>query len=154
MDRFRRSNVAAPYEGDDETNADEPPRVQGIDMSRYTDFNDEDDNDADSDNPDHVNHDRMYTALAYSTLRERNSQLFLKNDESMSSLREAHLQLLLATEQLYRNELERKRQYVDDINEARKKRQVEFQPIAEHLEEKWHDGINSMIDMGIERRKE
>lgn len=153
MDRFRRPQQGEQADQNDpEYDNAEPPVIQGIDMSRYTDFHDEDDNDADSDNPDHTNQDRMYTALAYSMLRERNSRLALQNDGSMSSIREAHLELLLKTELLYRNELERKRRQVEDINDIRKKRQIDFQPINEHLEEKWHDGINSMIDMGIQRR--
>ncbi|PVH21113.1 hypothetical protein CXQ85_000078 [Candidozyma haemuli] len=157
MERFRRRPQAAEptsgYERDDEDNiAPQSSLPQGIDMSRYTDFHDEEDNDADSDNAENINHERMYTSLAYSMLRERNASLALQNDESVNSIRNTHLDSLSKTESSYQNELERKRQRVEEINEARKKRQIDFQPVNEYLEEKWHDGINSMIDMGIHKR--
>lgn len=157
MDRFRRRPLPEESVNEDGfLHLETPPMLQGIDMSRYSEFHEteENENEGDSDNLDNINHERMYTSLAYSVLRERNASLAVQNDESVDHIREAHLDSLLKLELLYSAELEKKRQRIEEINEGRKKRQIEFQPVNEYLDEKWHDGINSMIDMGIQRRGE
>ncbi|QEL59947.1 hypothetical protein SBP28_001968 [Candidozyma auris] len=130
--------------------------TQGIDMSRYTDFHDDHDNDDDndSDNGEHVNHDRMYTSLAYSVLRERNASIALQNEESISSIRNAHLESLSKMELSYRDQLTKKRQRVEEINMERKRRQLDFMPTNELQEQTWQEGVNSMVDMGLHKSSE
>lgn len=152
MDRFRQPLG----ERSDGGSISSEQHTQGIDMSRYTDFHDDHDNDDDndSDNGEHVNHDRMYTSLAYSVLRERNASLALQNEESISSIRNAHLESLLKMELLYRDQLTKKRQRVEEINMERKRRQLDFMPTNELQEQTWQEGVNSMVDMGLHKLSE
>ncbi|KAK7681288.1 hypothetical protein QCA50_015675 [Cerrena zonata] len=48
-------------------------------------------------------------------------------------------------------QLTRKRQQIEDINVIRKKRQVvDFKPVNDYLNDRWKDGIKSVVDLGIE----
>lgn len=124
-------------------NNEEDPEgeVQGISMARYADFGDD----------LSINYTRMYTTLSYLVLRERSSSLLASNEVQLRQSQQAHLADLLGIEAQYADEVERKRHMVDEINETRKKRQVDFQPVEEYLLQRWQDGVRSMVDLGIER---
>jgi hypothetical protein len=51
----------------------------------------------------------------------------------------------------FSDNLNQKRRLVDQVNMVRKKRQlVDFKPVNDYLNERWRDGIKSVVDLGIE----
>lgn len=136
------------YEDDeeDDDHNDEPRQILrgGVSLDRYTEFGSGDD----------IRYSEMYTALSYSMLRERSSLLMAQNAPQLRENQRAHLASLSELDKVYQEEANLKRQRVDEINEERKRRQVEFEPVNGYLEQRWHDGIRSMVDLGIQRAQE
>lgn len=117
---------------------------QAISMERYTDFGAADD----------VSYTQMYTALSYSMLRERSTSLMAQNASHLQHNQRAHLASLSELDKVYEQEAARKRLRVDETNEDRKRRQLEFEPVGSYLEQRWQDGIRLMVDLGIQRAQE
>lgn len=108
-----------------------------IDMERYMDFG----NDA----ADH----RMYTALSYGILRDRNSRAM---EQNMGSTLEAQAALKTAMDDItsmYSTQIVRKRRRVDEINAERQRKQAHFEPVSGYLEMRWQNGIQQLTDLGI-----
>lgn len=133
-------------EDDDDSHNEDHRHIllPGISMDRYMDFGLGDD----------IRFNDMYTSLSYSTLRERSSSLMAQNAPHLRHTQRVHLASLSGLDRVYQEEVDRKRQRVDDINEERKRRQLEFEPVSGYLEQRWQDGIRSMVDLGIERAQE
>lgn len=122
----------------------EPPRhilPQTITMDRYTEF----------DRQEEHNYDRLYTTLSYSIMRERSASLMVQNQYHLENGQQAHLEALAQLDQSYYQQAERKRLRVEGLNEIRKKRQHDFEPVNTYLEHRFEEGVSSMIDVGIER---
>lgn len=111
-----------------------------ISMDRYTDFEGE----------NGVDYNRVYTTLSYSIMRERSASLMSQNQQQLENMQRAHSSSLSELDNVYLAEVGRKRLRVDEINEIRKKRQLEFEPMNRYLEQRFDEGVNSMIDLGIE----
>lgn len=118
--------------------------IGGISMDRYTHF------DAEA-GPDCA---RIYTALSYAVLRERNASLQAQNGGEHVRLQQAYVDSLTLLGSTYEHELQHKRRHVDDINVARKRRQMDFEPVAAYLELRWLEGIKGLVDVGLELRPE
>lgn len=128
---------------DDDHDIDDRILPQGISMDRYSDFGAEEDGNT-----------HMYTALSYAMLRERSTSLMAQNAPHIQHAQRTHLAYLSELENVYQEEAARKRLRVDEINEERKRRQLEFEPVGSYLEQKWQDGIRLMVDLGIQRAQE
>lgn len=133
-------------EDDEDIHNEEPRQIlsDGISMDRYAEFG----------HGDEVHYSEMYTALSYSMLRERNSLLTAQNARQLRENQRAHLASLSELDRVYQEDADRKRQRVDEANEERKRRQLDFEPVNGYLEQRWHDGIRSMVDLGIQRAQE
>lgn len=114
---------------------------QTITMDRYTEFGGDNDRD----------YDRVYTTLSYSAMRERSASLMAQNQHHLENSQQTHLQELELLAQSYYHQAERKRVRAEDLNEIRKKRQYDFEPVNTYLEHRFEEGVGSMIDVGIER---
>lgn len=123
---------------------EEEPETErgGVDMSRYSEFdNDEGD----------IHYDRIYTTLSYSILQSRNLALHEQNHQQISNLQNSHIEAVSAITEQSNERLHEKRQRIDDINIIRKKRQlVDFKPVNDYLNDRWKDGIKSVVDLGME----
>lgn len=108
-----------------------------IDMDRYVDFND---------STDHL---RMFTALSYGILRDRNSRAM---EQNMAQAHEAQAGLKSAMEDIntmYNTQIVRKRRHVDEINAERQRKQAQFEPVGGYLDMRWQSGIQQLTDLGI-----
>ncbi|SGZ48307.1 CIC11C00000002778 [Sungouiella intermedia] len=134
------------FEDDDDEEDPNDERIlpQGISMDRYTEFGTADD----------VNYPQMYTALSYSMLRERSTSLMTQNAPHLQHAQRTHLASMSELDNVYQREAAGKRLRVDEINNDRKRRQLEFEPVASYLEQRWQDGIRLMTDLGIQRAQE
>lgn len=139
------------YEQEEDTDDEQEPDRRlsnGIDLSRYSNFNDDGLNDNDDDN---INYNNLYSTLSYSMLHERNLTLMNENNEQLAQLEQNHLSQLSDLKEDQHEQLTRKRQQIEDINVIRKKRQVvDFKPVNDYLNDRWKDGIKSVVDLGIE----
>lgn len=118
-----------------------PILPQTITMDRYTDFG--------TDN--NLDYNRLYTTLSYSAMRERSASLMAQNQHHIENGQQAHLQTLTQLDQSYYQQAQRKRMRVENLNEIRKRRQQDFEPVNTYLEHRFEEGVTSMIDVGIER---
>lgn len=130
----------AEYHSEDEY----PQTIIGnpISLNRYTEFEHDGGTDFDA----------MYTALSYSILRERNSKNALDNLKELAEPEQMHHANLMDIKAELENACARKRQHIDDVEDARKKRQLDFQSVNDYLSQEWRDGITSMVDAGLEKR--
>lgn len=123
---------------------EEEPETErgGVDMSRYSEFdNDEGD----------IHYDKIYTTLSYSVLQSRNLALHEQNHQQISNLQNSHMEAVSEMNEQSNERLHEKRQRIDDINVIRKKRQlVDFKPVNDYLNDRWKDGIKSVVDLGME----
>lgn len=118
----------------------------GIDMSRYSQFTAKNESGKET-----ILYDNMYSTLSYSLLQNRNLSLLSQNEDQIRNLQLQHLNNLTVIEEEYTNDLHQKRQRIDDVNTTRKRRQVEdFKPVNDYLNDRWKEGIKSVVDLGIE----
>lgn len=110
-------------------------------MRRYTEF---------SSNGENASHNQLYTALSYAVLLERSVLVLGQNEDQLRILQQQHLAQLAQLEEDYDTALQRKRQQVDEVNSARKRRQADFGPVNDYLSERWREGIRSVVDLGVE----
>lgn len=131
---------------DDDEHIDEQRQIlrPGISMDRYSDFG----------AGDNLRYTDMYTSLSYLILRERSSSIMAQNAPHLRQAQRTHLASLSELDRVYQDETSRKREMVEEINEDRKRRQADFEPVAAYLEQRWLDGIRSMVDLGIERAQQ
>lgn len=146
-------------EEDDELDLDDEPKILhgGIDTSRYSEFvsapenSNFDESIKQSNSNDTINYNDIYTTLSYASLQERNLELVLRNYLDLSVNQQQHLQELTQMREDFSDNLNQKRRLVDQVNVVRKKRQlVDFKPVNDYLNERWRDGIKSVVDLGIE----
>ncbi|GEQ66632.1 hypothetical protein JCM33374_g295 [Metschnikowia sp. JCM 33374] len=116
----------------------------GVSMERYSDFGEVGD-----DQDGYVS--RMYTALSYSILRDRNARMCTENAGERAHAQAVANERLRNLENSQKELLSKKRQRVDDINSARQAKQMQFQPVNGYLDQRWTDGIKNMVDIGIDR---
>lgn len=112
-----------------------------IDLERYVEFGD----------GDNVDYDRVYTAMSYGILRERNSRLL---EQNLLLGLEAQHAVKVAMEDLstsYSHEIARKRLRIEEISAERQRKQAQFQPVGSYLELRWRSGVQALIDKGISR---
>lgn len=114
--------------------------IRGVDMSRYSEF----DNDG-------IQYDNLHTTLSYSLLQSRNLALHEQNHHQLAGLQNSHVEAVGELDEQYSEQLRQKRQRIDDVNVIRKKRQVvDFKPVNDYLNDRWKDGIKSVVDLGME----
>lgn len=109
-----------------------------IDMDRYVEFG-----------IDGRESQRMYTALSYSVLRERNARMMGNN---IALVIERERAARDATEELNRAYVDgslRKRAQIDEVAVERLRKQAQFQPVAGYLEQRWQAGLHNLVDLGI-----
>lgn len=121
----------------------------GIDMSKYSEFTS-----TDASGRKNIHYDNLYATLSYSSLQNRNLSLLSQNEEQIRQLQEHHLNDLSVIEEQYKEDLHKKRQSIEDINVLRKKRQVvDFKPVNDYLNDRWKDGIKTVVELGIEAQR-
>ena len=119
--------------------------INGVDMFRYSEFS--------TSANELINYDRMYTAYSYTLLHQRNMKILLENIHKARASSQLHLQELEAIRDEYDTNLSRKRKEIQDLNNERKRRQVEqFKPLGDFLENKWKGTLKSLVDLGIQRQ--
>ncbi|ABN66867.1 predicted protein [Scheffersomyces stipitis CBS 6054] len=147
IERYEQEQLEE-FDDDDETALPANVIHGGIDMNRYADFIKEG---SSSSGGSEVDRNNLYTTLSYAGLQERNLALLLNNNHELMRLHQQHLQELGNVKEDYTVNLNSKRQMVDEVNVIRKKRQVvNFKPVNDYLNEKWKEGIKSVVDLGIE----
>lgn len=121
----------------------------GIDMSKYSEFSTRS-----ASGQEKIHYDNLYATLSYASLEKRNLSLLSQNEEQLRQLHEAHINDLTGIEQQYSEDLHKKRQSIEDINVLRKRRQVvDFKPVNDYLNDRWKDGIKSVVELGIEAQR-
>lgn len=126
------------YEHELEDNEDfEGPIITGIDTERYEDAQES---------------DKVYENLYYSSNEVSNLSALVQNADSVANTNHQYYQQLNGIHQDLDKNVEKKRKQINDVNVLRKKRQtVDFQPVNDYLNNRWKDGIKSVVDLGIER---
>lgn len=77
-----------------------------------------------------------------------------QNEEQLEGLHEHHLNDLATIEEEYRQDLSKKRQRIEELNVYRKRRQVvDFKPVNDYLNDRWKDGLKSVVELGIEAKR-
>lgn len=126
----------------------------GVDMTRYSEFTNEDGEEAEEDN---INYHRLYTTLSYSALQNRNLDISSSASvtDDLITIQQNHLRFAQKIENGLETEVNKKRERIDEINRERKRRQVEeFKPVNDYLQERWKDGIKNVVELGIETGKQ
>lgn len=123
---------------------DLPARIRGIDTSRYDNIlRNESTNDP-------YMFSILYSNLGYAMIHDRNMNLLEQNEDQYAQLQNQNSNLISNIEQQYQEEILRKRQWVEDTNEGRKRKQVtEVKPVNDYLTDKWKDSIKSIVDLGL-----
>lgn len=130
-----------------ELNPEGPILRGGIDMDRYSSFDD-------ADTTDSKSYNALRATLEYAELYERNLEIYLQNTESIASNQQRQLETILSMNTQYTNAITRKRAATDAINGERKRKQMnEFLPKISHLHQKWNGGIKALVDLGIETNR-
>lgn len=130
-----------------ELNPEGPILPGGIDMNRYSSFDDADTTGSES-------YNALRATLEYAELYERNLEIYLQNTESIAANQERRLDMLLSMESQYTGAISRKRTTTDAINSDRKRQQLdEYLPKISHLHQKWNEGIRALVDLGIETNR-
>ncbi|KAK6464063.1 hypothetical protein DFJ63DRAFT_311360 [Scheffersomyces coipomensis] len=122
----------------------------GIDLSRYnvSEGSSSSSNNSGSNQIPSVS--ELYTSLSYQQLTERNLRILLENNEDLSQFNNDQLQNLQSLQQDYVINVNSKRVKLDDINQIRKRKQMEFGTVNNYLQTKWKDGIKNVVELGIE----
>lgn len=129
-------------EPDDEEGDQQHSIVNGIDMSKYTEF---------ADANDEIHYDRLYTTLSHSMIQERNLGIASSQQGNIVNQQAGHLQKIRKFHDDMASDLQSKRESVDEINHERKRRQiVDFKPVNDYLQRRWKDGLKNVVDLGIE----
>lgn len=147
IERYEEEHIEDTHEEMLENNNHGLPQIVrgGIDMSRYSEF---------TDSNGQIQYDNLYSTLSYAILQGRNLDMVSDHQEDLLRAQQLHLQNLQGVQAQVESTLERKRERVDEVNEQRKRRQlVDFKPVNDYLQERWKDGIRSVIDLGIEAGK-
>lgn len=138
-------------EQDDEDIDESNARIiqDGIDMRKYSEFTSTNESGGED-----IRHDNLYATLSYSSLQNRNLSLLSQNEEQLEGLQEHHLKDLETIEDEYRQDLKKKRQRIEELNVYRKRRQVvDFKPVNDYLNDRWKDGLKSVVELGIEAKR-
>lgn len=138
-------------EQDDEDIDENNARIihDGIDMTKYSEFTS-----ANESGGEDIRYDNLYATLSYSSLQNRNLSLLSQNEEQLEGLHEHHLNDLATIEEEYRQDLSKKRQRIEELNVYRKRRQVvDFKPVNDYLNDRWKDGLKSVVELGIEAKR-
>lgn len=121
----------------------------GIDMSKYSEFTT-----TNASGREDIRYDNLYATLSYSLLQNRDLSLLSQNEQQLVQLQEHHISDLEMIEEEYRQDLSKKRQRIEEINVLRKRRQVvDFKPVNDYLNDRWKDGIKSVVELGIEAKR-
>mmetsp|Transcript_1751 Transcript_1751/g.1901 ORF Transcript_1751/g.1901 Transcript_1751/m.1901 type:complete len:223 (-) Transcript_1751:705-1373(-) len=121
----------------------------GIDMSKYSEFTT-----TNASGREDIRYDNLYATLSYSLLQNRDLSLLSQNEQQLIQLQEHHISDLETIEEEYRQDLSKKRQRIEEINVLRKRRQVvDFKPVNDYLNDRWKDGIKSVVELGIEAKR-
>ncbi|KAK6454510.1 uncharacterized protein RJT20DRAFT_136863 [Scheffersomyces xylosifermentans] len=126
---------------------------RGIDLSKYSEFirSPSSYEPQEGSSSDDIHYNNLYTTLSYASLQERNIALLMNNNQELMHLHQQHLQELNEIKEDYEVNVHSKRKKIEDVNVIRKKRQVvDFKPVNDYLNERWKDGIKSVVDLGIE----
>jgi pre-mRNA-splicing factor SPF27 len=128
------------FDEDDDMDDDDapPPLIHGIDSQRYQDTSD-------------INH--IYTTLSYSTLQQRNDLLATQNMTQFTQDYEDHLSHLQSLNLSYEECLSRKRKAIDALNIVRKKKQLEATSVNDYLQDRWKEGLKTVVDLGVEAKR-
>lgn len=110
--------------------SDEDGDVQGINIRAYE-------------------NDKLLENLYYTLNHRTNLTLLTQNVSSFSASNQFELDKHL------QSQITEKRKQVDDLNEERKKRQLEdFKPVEQYLTSKWQQGLNTLINLNVEAQRQ
>ncbi|KAI3406275.2 hypothetical protein KGF56_000755 [Candida oxycetoniae] len=153
-------------EGEDEEDVEgveEGKKNKGVDMTKYADFNiispaepgsSSSSSSSSAEERDGINYTNLYITLGHATLRQRNLDLFAQNQEALKGLQKQHLEELRNYNQMLANGLNKKRIMVDEVEEMRKKRQLnDYKPVYDYLDNRWKQGINTALNVSIEKAR-
>ncbi|CDK27357.1 unnamed protein product [Kuraishia capsulata CBS 1993] len=112
----------------------------GVDLSKYSRLtSDTDDSQYDL--------EKLQMALSYTQMRNRSLTVMMAYGKN---------KWLVANDELEReNEsleaaLSTKREQIDEINRERKRRQLDYKPVKEYLEERWSQAVRDCVEVGVE----
>lgn len=147
MQEIERYEQEQDDEDIDETNA--KILQDGIDMTKYSEFTS-----TNASGGEDIRYDNLYATLSYSLLQNRDLSLLSQNEQQLEQLQEHHISNLATIEEEYKQDLSNKRQRIEEINVLRKRRQVvDFKPVNDYLNDRWKDGIKSVVELGVEAKR-
>ncbi|ODV97355.1 hypothetical protein PACTADRAFT_49084 [Pachysolen tannophilus NRRL Y-2460] len=115
------------------------PSIGGIDLTRYNNLTTE---------SNELDYAKLYTSLAHSMLRQRSLTISnFNNDIIVKNKWLLYNNQLSCYNSILKKELNKKRKAIDDINEQRKKLQLNYKPLDEYLQNKWREEIKACVDV-------
>lgn len=100
---------------------------------------------------DEIDYDAIYTALSHSQLENRDLNLLAGTQTEIGICQDTYLAHLKELQGQLRALANRKRKETTELEYSRKKRQIEgYGPVETYLNQRWHDLIRSIVDMGAE----
>lgn len=84
--------------------------------------------------------------VSYAILAHRNAASAVAHGPQIASLHENHQRNVEQLVTSHEAELQRKRAHADELTGAREAKQTQFQPVAGYLEQRWAEGVVSLVD--------
>ncbi|KAI0463358.1 hypothetical protein LJB42_003382 [Komagataella kurtzmanii] len=91
--------------------------------------------------------DQLDTLISYTEIHHRSLELLQENTRNLYLINNSQLESL---QEGLNATIAHKRKLVDRINSSRKRQQVDFRPLNEHLNKSWKESIKSSVDYGVE----
>lgn len=128
------------YENENGEDNEESHIIDGIDMERYIGF-------VDSSDEKNV---KYFESLYYAINESNNLSTMSQNIDEFANINQQYLEQLNQLHSQLHSSLDKKRKQVEQVNVLRKKRQTDFKPVNDYLNERWKDGLKSVIDLSVE----
>lgn len=128
------------YENENVEENEDVHIIEGVDMDRYLGF---------TDSSDEANV-KYYESLYYAINESNNLSTMSQNIEEFANVNQQYLEQLDQIQNQLSSNLDKKRKNIEQVNILRKKRQNDFKPVNDYLNERWKDGLKSVIDLSVE----
>lgn len=137
-------SLSAIEQYEQESDDDAGPIIKkGIDMSRYL-------TPTSDDEVDDGEEKKYFESLYYSSNELSNVELLVQNNRQLEAIHDKHEHDVNVINQQLQQTLDKKRKTGEDINIQRKKRQEDFKPVNDYLNNRWKEGLSGVVDMAVE----
>lgn len=93
-----------------------------------------------------------YTQLSHTLKHQQRTKVLAENAAGLEECGSQYFDLLAAMEGSLDEEIGRKRKQKEEVAMARKKQATEYQRVSRYLEDKWREGVHSMVEVIIRQQ--